>query len=236
MNMSLQEIDTFANAFKGTEVSEVAIAAPTIYLSYLKTKDLKNVQIWAQNIAAYEKGAYTGETAVYMLKDLGVTGALVGHSERRTYFGDTNAIVAQKMELLANNGLKAVLCIGETIEERNENKHFEVVRTQIITGLEKLSKDQRSLVVLAYEPVWAIGTGVTASSDQAQEMHAFIRDLIQEIWSESDAQKIQILYGGSCKPSNAEELFGKADVDGGLIGGAALNAEDFQGIIDASEK
>jgi triosephosphate isomerase len=168
-----------------------------------------------------------------MVKSTGADYVILGHSERRAYYGETDEILKDKVNLALENDLTPIFCIGEVLEEREADKHFDVVKSQIENGLYHLSADEFSKIVLAYEPVWAIGTGKTASPEQAQEMHAFIRKTLAEKYGEEAADNTSILYGGSCKPSNAKELFSNPDVDGGLIGGASLKAEDFQGIIVA---
>ena len=168
-----------------------------------------------------------------MVKSTGAQYVILGHSERRAYYHETNEILKEKINLALANGLKVIFCIGEVLEEREAGKQNEVVKAQLEGSLFDLTGDEFSNIILAYEPVWAIGTGKTATSDQAEEMHAFIRGVIAEKFGKDAAENVSILYGGSCKPSNAKELFAKPDVDGGLIGGAALKAADFKGIIDA---
>lgn len=185
----------------------------------------------AQNCAAYTKGAYTGEVSVEMLKNVGCDYVIIGHSERRAYFGEDESVLKTKVDLALEAGLKVIYCCGEMLEQREANQQEAIVKQQINGALSHLSNLDD--VVIAYEPVWAIGTGVTASPEQAQEMHAFIRTLAKEKWGNETADKLTILYGGSCKPANASEIFAKQDVDGGLIGGASLKAEDFLAIIEA---
>jgi len=192
-----------------------------------------NIKLGAQNCAVEEKGAYTGEVSAEMIASLEANYVTIGHSERRAYYGETNEILNKKVKLALKNDLTPIYCCGEKLEEREAKNHFDVVKTQISEGLFDLSEKDFSKIIIAYEPVWAIGTGVTASPEQAQEIHKYIREIIAEKYGSRIAEKISILYGGSVKPSNANEIFGKADVDGGLIGGAALKAEDFMGIINA---
>lgn len=187
------------------------------------------IALSAQNCADQPKGAYTGEVSAAMIKAAGCSYAILGHSERREYYGENSEILNRKMALAFENGLKPIYCVGEKLEEREAERHFEVVEAQIKEVLFNLNEEQMRNTVVAYEPVWAIGTGKTATSAQAQEIHAFIRKTLAEKFGEL-AQEITILYGGSCKPSNAPELFAQEDIDGGLIGGAALKAEDFIGI------
>lgn len=189
--------------------------------------------VGAQNVSDQEKGAYTGEVSAEMLNSMEVEYCIVGHSERRAYYGETDAIVARKVDQLLKNDIRPIVCCGEVLEEREGNKQFEVVRRQITDGLFHLSAEQFANIVIAYEPVWAIGTGKTATPAQAQEMHAFIRGLIADKYGKEVAEATSILYGGSCKPTNAKELFANPDVDGGLIGGASLQAEDFVNIAMA---
>ena len=188
------------------------------------------IALSAQNCADEAKGAYTGEVSAAMIAGLGCQYTILGHSERRQYYGETSEKLVKKIRLALENGLSPIFCVGEKLEERNAGKHFEVVGTQIAEVLFQLSELEASKVIIAYEPVWAIGTGVTATSAQAEEIHAFIRGTLAGQFGEEFADKVSILYGGSCKPSNAKELFACPDIDGGLIGGAALKADDFIGI------
>lgn len=187
----------------------------------------KNIAIGAQNCHEKESGAYTGETSAQMLASMGVEYVVIGHSERREYFSEGHELLADKTKAVLEAGLTPIFCCGEKLDIREAEKHFEVVEKQISESLYGLSVDEIKKVVIAYEPVWAIGTGVTASSDQAQEIHKFIRGILSKQYNEEVAQSISILYGGSVKPSNANELFSCADVDGGLIGGASLKSRDF---------
>ena len=168
-----------------------------------------------------------------MLKELGVTTVILGHSERRAYFKEDNETLFKKVKIALKYNLDIIFCVGESLEQRESNKHFDVIKEQISGTILKLNKDEFKKVIVAYEPVWAIGTGKTATPEQAQEMHQFIREKIKENFDEEIANNTTILYGGSCKPSNAKEIFSKKDVDGGLIGGAALKVEDFSKIIEA---
>ena len=190
-------------------------------------------QVGAQNVSDQEKGAYTGEVSAEMLESCEIDWCIVGHSERRAYYGETDATVAAKVNKLLAHGLKPIVCVGEVLEEREAGRQFDVVKTQVEGGLFHLTAEQMKQVVIAYEPVWAIGTGKTATAEQAQEMHAHIRSLLASKYGKEVADDISILYGGSCKPSNAKELFANPDVDGGLIGGASLKAQDFMGIVTA---
>lgn len=210
----------------------VIIAPPYTHLS--KVKELiENVKLGAQNCAPEASGAYTGEVSPGMLLSAGAEYVIIGHSERRTYFNEGNEVLNKKVKMALSSGLKPIYCCGEVLEEREKGKLFDVVREQLEVGLKDLTPDEMRHVVIAYEPVWAIGTGKVATPDQAQEMHRFIRELVGQLFNEEVAQNLSILYGGSCKPSNAAELLAKPDVDGGLIGGASLKAEDFIAIVNA---
>ena len=191
----------------------------------------KGVFAGAQNSHQEEKGAFTGEVSAAMISSAGAAYTLVGHSERRSYFNEGDDLLAQKVKKLLEHGIRPMFCCGELLPEREKNIHFEVVKNQLEKGLFWLDSASFLDVVIAYEPVWAIGTGVTATSDQAQEMHAYIRQLIAERYGQDIAVATSILYGGSCNAGNAAELFANPDVDGGLIGGASLKAEDFLKII-----
>lgn len=186
--------------------------------------------VGAQDVSAYESGAYTGEISAGMLESMEMDFCIVGHSERRAYHGETDQQVAAKVNNLLAHGISPIVCCGEVLEEREANKQFDVVKRQISDGLFHLNAEEIKNVVIAYEPVWAIGTGKTATPEQAQEIHAYIRSLLAEKYGKDVADEISILYGGSCKPGNAKELFANPDVDGGLIGGACLKAEDFLAI------
>ena len=187
----------------------------------------KSVYLGAQNCHQAEKGAFTGEIPAGMLKDYGVSYVIIGHSERREYFGEDNTLLAAKTDAVLKQGLQPIFCCGEVLEERKAGRQNEVVETQLKEGLFHLSAEQLQQVVIAYEPVWAIGTGETATPDQAQDMHAFIRNLIATTYDVQVADAISILYGGSMKPANAKDLMAKPDVDGGLIGGASLQSRSF---------
>lgn len=198
-----------------------------------KNRKENNFFVGAQNCSEHEKGAYTGEVAACMLRSVGCGYVLVGHSERRTYFHETSEQLVSKIKLALTNNLVPVFCFGEQLAERKSGKHFEVVSKQISEVLKNFSGEQVKDFILAYEPVWAIGTGETASPQQAQEMHAYIRSCVKELFNQATANDLSILYGGSCNAQNAKELFSGADVDGGLIGGASLKAEDFCKIINS---
>jgi len=210
----------------------VIIAPPYTHLSRVKEL-IENVKLSAQDCASEASGAYTGEISPGMLVSAGVEYVIIGHSERRTIFNEGNVLLNKKVKLALSQGLKPIFCCGEVLKQREAGELFDVVREQLEVGLKDLSREEIDRTVIAYEPVWAIGTGEVATPDQAQEMHKFIRDLVAELFDEQVAENMPLLYGGSCKPSNAAELFAKPDVDGGLIGGASLKAEDFLAIVNA---
>lgn len=212
--------------------AKVIVCTPFIHITEVK-KVIKKVALGAQNCASEVSGAYTGEVSAAMVKSTGAEYVILGHSERRAYYHEDDALLYKKVQLALANGLTPIFCIGELLAEREANKHFDVVKSQLEKGLFSLSADDFKKIVLAYEPVWAIGTGKTASSAQAQEIHKFIRDTVAAKYGKDIAEGTSILYGGSCKASNAKELFANPDVDGGLIGGAALVATEFLGIVTA---
>ena len=213
---------------------DVVICTPFIHLaSVAGIIDQSVIGLGAENCADKASGAYTGEVSAEMVKSTGAGYVILGHSERRAYYGETAEILKEKINLALANGLKVIFCIGEVLEERESGKQNEVVEAQLAGSLFDLTAEQFANIILAYEPVWAIGTGKTATAEQAEEMHAFIRGVIAGKFGAEAAENVSILYGGSCKPSNAKEIFSKENVDGGLIGGAALKAADFKGIIAA---
>ena len=216
-----------------TAKCDVVIGVPFTHLTAVKAVIGEKLGLSAENCADKVKGAYTGEVSAAMVASTGATYVILGHSERRQYYGETAETLKDKVALALENGLTPIFCIGEGLEERENGTYFDVIKAQVADSLFQLSAEDFGKIVLAYEPVWAIGTGKTATADQAQEIHAFIRGLISEKYGEQVADDTTILYGGSCKPSNAKELFEKPDVDGGLIGGAALDAESFMGIVTA---
>lgn len=216
-----------------TPKCDVVIGVPFTHLTAVKAVIGEKLGLSAENCADKVKGAYTGEVSAAMVASTGATYVILGHSERRQYYGETAETLKDKVALALENGLTPIFCIGEVLEERENGTYFDVIKAQVADSLFQLSAEDFGKIVLAYEPVWAIGTGKTATADQAQEIHAFIRGLISEKYGEQVADDTTILYGGSCKPSNAKELFEKPDVDGGLIGGAALDAESFMGIVTA---
>lgn len=217
-----------------TPKCDVVIGVPFTHLTAVKAViDIEKLGLAAENCADHVKGAYTGEVSAAMVASTGANYVILGHSERRQYYGETAETLKEKTGLALENGLTPIFCIGEVLEERENGTYFDVIKAQIVDSLFHLSAEDFGKIVLAYEPVWAIGTGKTATADQAQEIHAFIRGLLTEKYGAQVADDCTILYGGSCKPSNAKELFEKPDVDGGLIGGAALDAESFMGIVTA---
>jgi triosephosphate isomerase len=211
------------------------IVAPTFVnlASAVDHLEYTNIGVAAQNMHQNESGAYTGEISANMLKSIGVSIVIIGHSERRAYFHENDALLAQKVSTALNHDMITIFCFGEELKDRQKNQHFNVVENQLRDGLFHIENKNWEKIVLAYEPVWAIGTGETASPEQAQEMHEFIRETIRKRFGNDIADNISILYGGSVKPENAKEIFSKPDVDGGLIGGAALKADDFVAIVNS---
>ncbi len=238
MNLTLEEGYGLASEIKwmvADEVNnkaEVVLIPPYLHLPGIQNllKD-SNIKTGAQNCHHKNKGAYTGEISLAMLANLGVSYVIIGHSERRQYNGETNEQLAEKINAALENGLTPIYCFGETLSERESNLELTITESQVREGLFQLSDEQIKKVVLAYEPVWAIGTGKTATSAQAQEIHAFIRSVLSEKYTKETAESISILYGGSMKPENAKELLSCADIDGGLIGGAALESRSFVEIV-----
>ncbi len=216
-----------------TGKQEAIVCSPFIHLHSLSqmAKGYNKIALGAQNAHQAESGAYTGEVSAKMIHSVGAAYVILGHSERRQYFGETNELLAKKTDTVLANDLKPIFCIGETLQEREGNKHFDVIKSQLAEGVFHLEVSQFAKLVIAYEPVWAIGTGVTASSAQAQEIHAFIRKEIAAKYGQQTADDTTILYGGSCNPKNAPELFAQPDIDGGLIGGASLKSRDFVDIL-----
>lgn len=223
-----------AVAAKSAELPEnvgLIVAPPFTHLAAV-AEAIKGsrVELSAQNCADHEKGAYTGEVSVDMLKSVGCKWTILGHSERRQYYGETDEKLVVKVRLALAGGLGVILCVGENLEQREAGKHFDVVKEQIENVLFNFTAEELKNIVIAYEPVWAIGTGKTATAEQAEEIHAYIRKVLAGKFGKEVAEETTILYGGSCKPSNAAELFAMKDIDGGLIGGAALKPDDFIGI------
>ncbi len=214
---------------------DVEIVVAPVYTALSKVAETvagSNVKLAAQNCYPEPQGAFTGEVSVPLLKDAGCEYVIIGHSERRQLFGETNELINSKARALADSSLGTIFCIGETLEERETGEMFNILRRQVTAGLKSITTDQMATVVVAYEPVWAIGTGKVASDEQAQEVHAFIRALLAELYNEETAAATRILYGGSVKPGNVDGLMTQPDVDGALVGGASLNAEDFARIAN----
>ena len=239
MNMNLQEGVALANELNeklsGKQINcGVIICTPFIHLASVAEKINQDViELGAENCADKEKGAFTGEVSAEMVKSTGARYVILGHSERRQYYNETPDLLREKVQLALKNGLKVIFCIGESLEEREAEKQNEVVKAELEGSVFNLTEAEFRNIIVAYEPIWAIGTGKTATADQAEEIHAYIRSIIAERYGDDVANDTTILYGGSCKASNAPELFAKPDIDGGLIGGASLKADDFIGIIDA---
>ncbi len=237
MNKNLAETEALLAELsaKLPDTSAEVMVAPTYInlTSAVRHLESSAIEVIAQNMHFAESGAYTGEISADMLLNVGINTAIIGHSERRAYFGETDEILAKKVTTALSKGIRVMFCFGEELADRKSDNHFKVVESQLKNALFALDASSWSKIVLAYEPVWAIGTGETASPEQAQEMHAFIRKTITEAYDASIANDVSILYGGSVKPANAEEIFSKPDVDGGLIGGASLVADDFVAIIKA---
>ena len=237
MNKNLQEGVALAKELTTTVKNpncEVIICTPFIHLATV-AEILKGspIKLGAENCADKASGAYTGEVSAEMVKSTGAEYVILGHSERRQYYAENGEILKEKVQLALANGLKVLYCIGESLEEREANKQNAVVKKELEESVFNLDAEQFKNIVIAYEPIWAIGTGKTATAEQAEEIHAYIRSCVAERYGNAVADDTTILYGGSCKASNAPELFGKPDIDGGLIGGASLKAADFNGIIDA---
>ncbi|MEO0037078.1 MAG: hypothetical protein RIQ59_289 [Bacteroidota bacterium] len=238
MNKNCEETEDLLNELieKLPIDKEVQIVVAPTFVNLASAVDhleFTNITVAAQNLHQAESGAYTGEISADMLKSVGVNTVILGHSERRAIFHETDAIIANKVDTALKHDMTVIFCFGEELKDRQNNQHFNVVENQLRDGLFHLGKEAWEDIILAYEPVWAIGTGETASPEQAQEMHAFIRETVRHTYGSDVAEDVSILYGGSVKPDNAQEIFGKPDVDGGLIGGAALKADDFVAIVKA---
>jgi len=226
--------DIVAAAGRNTDVDIVVCPPFTALETVGKIVDGSSIKLGAQNMHPEASGAYTGEISAPMLRALFATHVILGHSERRSYFGETDAFINKKVLAALKNQLRPILCVGETLAEREAGSTLKVVQTQLEAGLDGIAKDQAPSVIIAYEPVWAIGTGKVATTAQAQEVHAFIRQLLVKLFGDTTAQKVRILYGGSMKPANAPELLAQKDIDGGLIGGASLEARSFLELITAA--
>ena len=238
MNMTLNESIELSNALINIKKPNVDVMiAPSFTNIYTLKKhfDTHQIDVIAQNVNQNSKGAFTGEVSVEMLKSIGVNCVIIGHSERRSLFGETDQILFEKLNYATSNDMNVIFCIGEELQQRQNGNYFDVIQKQLEMGVLGLSTELIKKVTLAYEPVWAIGTGVTANTDQIQETHQFIRNLIHQSFDETISNSIRILYGGSVKPTNAVEIFNLPDVDGGLIGGASLKFADFQSIVEAAD-
>ncbi len=238
MNNDLAETQELLSHLKMQMVKEPeaeVYVSPSYISLYSTFESLKDspIKVAAQNMHYAENGAFTGEISAKMLKSIGVETVILGHSERRAFFNETNKDLAKKASAALDNEMTIIFCVGEELDERKKDKHYEVVENQLKEGLFHISKQKWNNIIVAYEPVWAIGTGETASPEQAQEIHAFIRKTISKKYNEEVANNVSILYGGSVKPDNAKEIFAKEDVDGGLIGGASLKAVDFISIVNS---
>jgi triosephosphate isomerase len=237
MNKNSEETEDLLNDLIDklpNDVEAQIIVAPTFVnlASAVDHLEFTNIIVAAQNMHQNENGAYTGEISADMLKSIGVNTVILGHSERRAYFHETDTLLAQKVTTALKHDMDIIFCFGEELKDRQDNQHFNVVENQLRDGLFHIKNNDWEKVILAYEPVWAIGTGETASPEQAQEMHEFIRETVVKRYGSTIANDVSILYGGSVKPENAKEIFSKPDVDGGLIGGAALKASDFAKIVE----
>lgn len=238
MHKNAEQTEDFLNELIAkipTDTKVQVIVAPT-YVNLASAVDhleFTTIDVAAQNVHQAESGAFTGEISADMLKSVGVDIVILGHSERRAIFHETDALIANKVDTALEHDMRIIFCFGEELKDRQSKNHFNVVENQLRDGLFHIEAKDWENIVLAYEPVWAIGTGETASPDQAQEMHEFIRETVRKAFGSVIAENVSILYGGSVKPENAKEIFSKPDVDGGLIGGAALKADDFVAIVNA---
>jgi len=230
-NEAISFIEQLQQKVKYTQ-NEIILCVPYTSLFYsLLTAQGTNIKIGAQNVHWEESGAYTGEISAEMLKVIGVEYVIVGHSERRTYFAETDEIVNKKVKSAIKNGLTPIICVGENLEQRNQNIQEQIIINQVNIALEGLNKEQVNNIIIAYEPIWAIGTGKTATTEEANDMIRTIRNQIKKNYSDEVAENINILYGGSVKPENSSELFSASDIDGGLVGNASLNVSDFAKIV-----
>ena len=237
MNMTMDESIKLIAELEQISENNIDIKIAPAYTNLYKSISLlmsSQIEVIAQNLHQEKNGAYTGEISAEMLKSIGIKTVIIGHSERRQYFNETDIILSKKVKTALEHSLDVIFCVGEELSEREKGNHFELIKTQIKTGLFDLNNDEIKNVVIAYEPVWAIGTGMTANTHQIQEMHEFIRNLINEKYNHMISSNIRILYGGSVKPNNAKEIFSLDDVDGGLIGGASLSFSDFSSIVKAA--
>lgn len=237
MNNGLQETEILINellAETNHSGCEVMVAPSFVSLkTAIDSLNDNDIEVVSQNVHQSNDGAYTGEVSAKMLSSIGIKTTIIGHSERREYFSETHEILKNKVDISLQNSIKIIFCFGEELKDRKTNNHFNIISNQISESLFHLNSSDWDNIILAYEPIWAIGTGETASSDQVQEMHSFIRNFIAQKYSNELAQKVSILYGGSVKPNNAKEIFSMKDVDGGLIGGASLKSKDFFSIVNS---
>ena len=233
---SLSLVQSLVESLRGVSDVDIAVCPPAVYLGELgKALHATNIGLGAQNVNSKAEGAYTGEISCSMLKDVGCRYVILGHSERRAIYGETDSMVNEKLHAVLAAGLTPIVCVGETLEQREAGQTQQVVRSQCIGSLAGLTEDQMLKTVLAYEPVWAIGTGKTASPAQAEEVHKDIRSLLETQFSVGTAQKVIVLYGGSVKADNAQELLSEPNIDGALVGGASLKQDSFEGIIKAAK-
>ena len=239
--MNLDKIDSInltSKILKNTEQEKdkkIILSPPFIYLEQLVAdcSERKDILIAAQNCSENGNGAYTGEVSAQMIKSIGVDYVIIGHSERRQYFNESHEVLNNKLSQALSNNLKVIFCCGENINQRDNNEFLDVINNQLSSTVFNLSAVDFSKIIIAYEPIWAIGTGKNATSEQAQEMHNYIRTIVSEKYGNEAANNVSILYGGSCKPSNAKSIFSQIDIDGGLIGGASLKSDDFISIINS---
>ena len=237
MNMTQDESINLISELKQITSNDVEIKIAPSFTNLSKAilmLEDSEIEVIAQNVHYEERGAFTGEISVEMLKSIGVSNVIIGHSERRKYFNETDIILSKKVKVAIDNSMKIIFCVGEELSEREKGNHFDLIKSQIINGLFEFSTDKIKSIIVAYEPVWAIGTGKTAENLQIQQMHEFIRKLFKDNYGNDISNTLRILYGGSVKPNNAKEIFSLADVDGGLIGGASLNFSDFKAIVQAA--
>jgi len=238
MNNNLSEtiklIDDLKIHINGNNVKVMIAPAFTFLQTAVKQIDGYDIEVISQNVNNNDSGAYTGEVSTKMLKSIGVNTTLIGHSERRAYYNEDDELLLNKLKHSIECGMNVIFCFGEELSDRKSQNHFNVVKNQLDNTVMKVDKNSWKKIILAYEPVWAIGTGETASAEQAQEMHEYVRKCISESFGKEISNNVSILYGGSVKPNNASEIFSKKDVDGGLIGGAALNASDFSKIVESN--
>ena len=239
MNMNLDESSKLISDLKEISIKNVDVKIAPSFTNLYHSNSMLNsskIEVIAQDLHFEKNGAYTGEVSADMLLGVGIKTSIIGHSERRKYFNESNQILSKKVTSAVQHSMQVIFCVGEELSERENNNYFEVIKTQLKEGVFHLDSDQFKNIIIAYEPVWAIGTGMTANSQQIQEMHKFIRDLVQNYFGDEISQNIKILYGGSVKPNNAKEIFSLDDVDGGLIGGASLNFSDFNSIVEAANE